>query len=90
MANTKYAFSNNGINDFLHDYYCQAWKIAGNEHIARGVCGALIQYISTGRSSIDFEKSMLKTDPGDLAKVSLIGGSDEQILRRIKQYVSRR
>ena len=86
---TTYTFSDNGITNYLHDYFHAAWVQSGNEHKARGACQALISYISTARAPIAFEKAMLRSDPAELAKISLEGGSDEEILFRIKRYLKR-
>ena len=85
-----YTFSNTGIDNFLHDYFHHAWEMSGNEHIARGVCHALCWYVSTDRASIDFVKAMLQSNPKHIAKLSLQGGSDEEIIRRITRYIKRK
>ena len=83
----KYILSSNGIGNYLADLYMAAWKISGNENIARSNTQSIIRYVTTGRASTDFVKAMLQHRPSTIAKRCLIGGSDQEIIDRIKKLV---
>lgn len=83
----KYSLSSTGIDNFLADYVFAAEAISGNSRTASSTCSALIRYVSTCRASTDFVKAMLSCSPEELARTSLKGGSDDDILKRIKRYI---
>ena len=85
-----YTLSYSGVDQFLYDVFAHAWKISGEERKAEVACGAIKWYIATGRASSDFLRAMLSSDPRHIAKLSLQGGSDDEILARIKTYLKRR
>lgn len=62
---------------------------SGSEYKASAVCNALCYYVNTDRAPACFVKAMLQSDPGQLAEISLKGGSDEEILSRIKFHLER-
>ena len=47
----------------------------------------LAWYVATGRASADFLRRMLTAKPFMLARKLTQGGSDDEILRRIKKYL---
>ena len=82
----KYPFSENGIRFFLADVFRSAWKISGSEAAARST-DAVAWYVSTGRASGEFVRAMLKRRPSTIAKRCLVGGSDDEIIARVKKLV---
>ena len=82
----KYPFSENGIRFFLQEVFISAWKISGSEAAARST-DAIAWYVSTGRASGEFVRAMLKHRPSTIAKRCLAGGSDQEIIDRIKKLV---
>lgn len=82
----KYPFSENGIRFFLADVFQSAWKISGSEAAARST-NAIAWYVSTGRASAEFVRAMLKHRPSTIAKRCLIGGSDQEIIDRVKKFI---
>lgn len=82
----KYPFSENGIRFFLADIFRSAWKISGNEAAARST-DAVAWYVNTGRASSEFVRAMLKHRPSTIARRCLIGGSDQEIIDRIKNLL---
>ena len=84
----KYPFSENGIRFFLSDVFQSAWKLCGSEYKAQSATSAISWYVNTGRAPTDFVRSMLKHRPSTIAKRCLAGGSDQEIIDRVKKLVS--
>lgn len=82
----KYPFSENGIRFFLQEIFTSAWKISGSEAAARST-DAIVWYVSTGRASGEFVRAMLKRRPSTIARRCLLGGSDDEIIARVKKLI---
>ena len=87
MVKMKYPFSENGIRFFLEDIFQSAWKLCGSECKARSATGAISWYINTGRAPTAFIRAMMRRRPSTIAKRCLAGGSDQEIIDRIKKLV---
>lgn len=85
----KYNLSYTGINAYLEDLHLAAWKLAGDERKASASTQAISWYIMTGRASTEFIQQMFQRRPSTIAKACLAGGSDEDILQRVKAKVLR-
>lgn len=82
----KYTYSSTGIENYLSDLFLSAWKLTGNENIARSNVYPIAWYIATDRASAEFVKSMLKHRPSTIAK-RCSGGSVDETISRIKKYL---
>ena len=83
----KYTFSESGIRFYLEDIFLSAWKLCGSECKARSATNAISWYVNTGRAPTAFVRAMLNHRPSTIAKRCLIGGSDQEIIDRIKKLV---
>ncbi len=83
----KYTFSANGIENFLNDCFLEAWVRSGRETTARNACAAIVRYVNTGRAPTPFVKKLIEKTPSRIAEISLSGGSEEEILEKIKKYI---
>ena len=83
----KYPFSESGIRIFLEDVFRSAWKLCGSESKARSATNAISWYINTGRAPTAFIRAMMRRRPSTIAKRCLIGGSDQEIINRVKKLV---
>lgn len=82
----SYAVSASGIDNYL-------WDVRHKCHTTIGVdrgdaaCYPLIFYIHTGRASIEFLRKLIETSPTRIARILMGGGSDDQIISRIKKSI---
>lgn len=83
----KYPFSESGIRFYLEDVFWSAWKLCGSECKARSCTNAITWYINTGRAPTAFIRAMMRRRPSTIARRCLIGGSDQEIIDRIKKLV---
>lgn len=84
---TKYTFSESGIRFYLEDVFWSAWRMCGSECKARSTTNAISWYINTGRAPTPFIREMLKHRPSTIARRCLVGGSDDEIIARVKKLV---
>ena len=88
-----YPFDAYGIDQYLYAVNDSAWRIL-NKADRPWVFGTepvypLRWYVATGRASAPFMKSMLTIRPDVIARLLLKGGSDQEVMDRIKAKVQK-
>ena len=84
---TKYTVSSSGIDAYIWDMRKAAWHLADDMLTGNKAIEAVVWYIRTGRASSDFLRAMFQHRPSTIAKRCLAGGSDMEIIERVKSYL---
>lgn len=82
----KYTISATGIDNYLWDLEAASWKLASSMKAGADSVRPIIRYVRTGRASADFLLEMFSHRPQTIARRCLLGGSDEEIVNRVKKY----
>ena len=82
----KYGISATCIDKFLWDLELEAWELTKDIKMGTDSVRPIIRYVRTGRASADFLLEMFSHRPQTIARRCLLGGSDEEIVNRVKKY----
>ena len=89
----KYPLDPWGIDQYLYAVEDSAWKLIDKyEYPFNRSCIAapLRWWISTGRSSASWLKTLLSVRPDVIARRLLQGGSDQEIMERVNKLIAER
>jgi hypothetical protein len=90
----KYPFDCYGIDQYIYAVNRSAWSMLNRADRAWPLgtepVFPLNWYISSGRAPTPFIKTMLSIRPDVIARVLVSGGSDQEIIAKIKAKVERR
>lgn len=82
-----YSINSDGIDRYLWDVRVETIKSLGVDR-GNNAVHPLAYYISTGRASVEFLHKLIAVSPVTIARILLDGGSDVQIMSRIKRRIS--
>ena len=94
----KYSLSPFGIDQYLYAVEDSAWKIINRTEVSPRFEGwpltaspvaPLRWYISTGRIPTPFLKTLLTVRPDVIARLLLKGGTDDDIIARIRSKLDK-
>lgn len=87
----KYPFDCYGIDQYIYAVNDSAWKILNKEdrawHFGTEPVYPLNWYISSGRAPTPFIKRLLTVRPDVIARILIKGGTDLEIVDRIKSRI---
>lgn len=73
-------------DDFIHAVRMKLWEKCGTR-LGDNLLYPLAYHIFTGRATLEFEKRLLATRPYLIARDLSSGGSDADIIRKIKKRI---
>ena len=87
----KYPFDCYGIDQYIYAVNDSAWRML-NKQDRQWMFGTepvypLNWYISSGRASTPFIKLLLTVRPDIIARIMIKGGSDQEIVQKIKDRI---
>ena len=89
----KYPFGCYGIDMYIFDVNRAAWRMLNRKEqewpLGTQPVYPLNWYISSGRASTPFIKVLLTIRPDVIARLLLKGGSDQEVVNRIKDRVEK-
>lgn len=85
----KYTLSSTGIDSFLWDIRFALWKRHSESEMQRLV-SPLVYWINTGRASTSNLKALLSMRICDIVKALELGGSDEEVISRLRNKAERK
>lgn len=83
----NYSINSDGIDRYIWDVRIETMKVLGTDRGANAV-HPLAYYIGTGRASVEFLHKLIAVSPVTIARILMKGGSDVQIMSRIKMRIS--
>lgn len=87
----KYSLSPYGIDNYLYAVNNSAWKMLNSSsrtwYFGTEPVYPLRWYIASGRASTPFLKSLLTVRPDVIARILIVGGTDQEIVDRIRTRV---
>lgn len=78
--------SNTAVEGRLWDIRLYLGRKYGYDETAQNIA-PLSWYIGTGRASLDFLRAFMATKPFMIARKLRAGGTYEEVIRRIKEYI---
>ena len=81
-----YSINADGLDRYLWDVRVETIRVLGTDR-GCNVMYPLTYYISTGRASVEFLHKLISKSPVVIARILMAGGSDDQIISRIKKSI---